>query len=288
MTVSIVIRSRNNADIIERTLKAVFEQSLRDFEVINFDNASTDGTIEKIKQFHTKIVPVPEGAYIPGRVLNKAAELSTSEIIVFLNSDCVPVNQSWLENLARPFEDPAVGAVFSRQIAGPGSLPIITIDTERAFGDGTEHQKWEHFFSMAGSAIRKSVWMKERFDESMLISEDLEWSYRIKKKGYKVLYAKDSIVEHHHMYSMNELYRRHVKEGIDSVKIFSKDGSAIGMFINEFLYPLTYTMARDIPTLIRDFGCKDVFAMPVYRMVLFWGRFRGVIRALQQQKKASI
>jgi len=287
MTVTIIIRSRNDAQIIERTLRGVFEQSLRDFEVINFDNASTDGTVETIKRFQTRIVPVPDGAYVPGRVLNQAAELSASEIIVFLNSDCVPVNQYWLDNLVKPFEDPAVGAVFSRQIAGPGSLPIIRLDTERAFGDGNEHKKWEHFFSMAGSAIRKSVWINERFDESMLISEDLEWSYRIRKEGHTVIYANDSVVEHHHTYSMRELYYRHVKEGIDSVKIFAKDGSTIDMFIDEFLYPLAYTIARDIPTLLKDFGWKTVLTMPVYRLVLFWGRFQGVKKALDAGVKDS-
>ena len=146
MTVSIIIRSRNDADIIERTLKGVFEQSFRDFEVINFDNASTDGTLEKIKQFNTKIVAVPEGSYVPGRVLNQAVELSGSEIIVFLNSDCVPVNKYWLENLVKPFEDPAVGAVFSRQIAGDRLPAIIKIDTERAFGDGEEHKNMGALF----------------------------------------------------------------------------------------------------------------------------------------------
>jgi rhamnosyltransferase len=287
MTVTIIIRSRNDEDIIERTLKGVSEQSMQDFEVINFDNASTDGTIAKIKQFHTRIVPVPDGSYVPGRVLNRAAELSRSEIIVFLNSDCVPVNTYWLENLVKPFDDPAVGAVFSRQIAGEHSLPIIRIDTERAFGDGEEHKKWEHFFSMASSAIRKSVWMNEHFDESMLISEDMEWSYRIRRKGHTVLYAKDSIVEHHHDYSIRDLYHRHVKEGIDSVKIFSRGGSTAGIFMNVFLYPLAYTIIRDTRDLMKNFRWKDICTMPVYRLVLFWGRFKGTIKALQQQKMAS-
>jgi len=286
MTVTIIIRSRNDADIIERTLKGVFEQSFRDFEVINFDNASTDGTLEKIKQFNTKIVPVPEGSYVPGRVLNQAAEMCTSEIIVFLNSDCVPVNTYWLENLVRPFEDPAVGAVFSRQIAGENSLPLVTLDTERAFGDGEEHKKWEHFFSMAGSAIRKSLWINDRFDEGMLISEDLEWSYRIKKKGHKVLYAKDSIVVHHHDYTVKELYHRHVKEGIDSVKIFSIKGSLPGMFLKVFLYPLVYSIIRDTCDLLKNFRWKEVFTMPVYRLVLFWGRFQGTKRGFRQKNRA--
>ena len=285
MTVTIIIRSRNDADIIERNLKGVFEQSLRDFEVINFDNASTDDTIAKIRQFNTKIVPVPDGYYVPGRVLNRAAELSGSEIIVFLNSDCVPVNKYWLENLVRSFEDPAVGAVFSRQIAGEHSLPIIKLDTERAFGDGEEHKKWEHFFSMASSAIRKSLWVNDRFDESMLISEDMEWSYRIRKKGHKVLYAKDSIVEHHHKYTIKELYHRHLKEGIDSVKIFSINGSTMGLFLKVFLYPLAYSITRDF-RLIKRFGWKDVFTMPVYRFVLFWGRFKGTKKALKQTSQA--
>ena len=287
MSVTIIMRSRNDADIIERTLKGVFEQSFRDFEVINFDNASTDGTLEKIKQFNTKIVPVPEGSYVPGRVLNQAVNLSGSEIIVFLNSDCVPVNKYWLENLVRPFEDPAVGAVFSRQIAGDNSLPLVKLDTERAFGDGAEHRKWEHFFSMAGSAIRKSLWVNDRFDEGMLISEDLEWSYRIKKKGHKVLYAKDSIVTHHHNYTIKELYHRHVKEGIDSAKIFSINGALPGLFLKVFLYPLVYSIIRDTRDLIKEFCWKEVFTMPVYRLVLFWGRLRGTIQGIHQRKTAS-
>jgi rhamnosyltransferase len=283
MKITIIIRSRNNADSIDKTLKSVFEQSLQDFEVINFDNASTDGTVEKIKHFNTKIISIPEGSYIPGRVLNTAIELCTTEIIVFLNSDCAPVNKHWLENLIKPFDDPNVGAVFSRQIAGKDTLPIIKIDTERAFGEGEEHKKWEHFFSMASSAIRRSVWINDRFDERMLISEDMEWSYRIKKKGYKVVYAKGSIVEHQHVYSIKQLYRRHFKEGFDSVEIFSIGGSNIGLFMKVFLCPLAYSIIRDSLTLMKNFSWKDVVIMPMYRLVLFWGRFIGTIKALNQK-----
>jgi len=133
---------------------------------------------------------------------------------------------------------------------------------------------------MASSAIRKSLWMSDRFDESMLISEDMEWSYRIKKKGHKILYAKDSMVEHHHNYSLHDLYHRHVKEGIDSVRIFSINGSATGLFLKVFLYPLAYSILRDTRDLVRTFSWKDVLTMPVYRLVLFWGRFQGARRAV--------
>jgi len=285
MKATIVIRSRNNVNIIDETMRGVFEQSFKNFEVINFDNTSTDGTIGKIKQFNTRIVSIPEGSYIPGRVLNMAIEECRSEIVVFLNSDCVPLNKYWLENLVKPFEDPSVGAVFSRQIPGKDALPIVQIDTERAFGDGEEHKKWTHFFSMASSAIRKTVWINDSFDEEMLISEDMEWSYRIKKKGYKVVYAKDSIVEHFHAYSMKQLYHRHLKEGFDSVKIFTNRGSKLYLFIKVFLFPFFYSIIRDNRDLLQHFGLKDVVMAPIYRLVLLWGRFMGTIKALNQKEK---
>jgi len=287
MKITIIIRSRNNVDIIDKTLKGVFEQSFQDFEVVNFDNTSTDGTVEKIKHFNTKIISIPEGSYNPGRVLNTAIELCDSEIIVFLNSDCIPMNKHWLENLIKPFEDPNVGAAFSRQIAGKGTLSIIQIDTERYFGDGNIHKKLQHFFSMASSAIRKTVWVYDHFDEKMLISEDMEWSYRIKKKGYKVVYAKDSIIEHHHNYSIKQLYHRHFKEGFDSVEIFSIFGSKLSLFIEVFLLPFVYSIIRDSYDLVIHFSLTDVFIMPIYRLVLFWGRFIGTIKALNPKTKVK-
>ena len=138
---------------------------------------------------------------------------------------------------------------------------------------------------MASSAIRKAVWMSDHFDEQMLISEDMEWSYRIKKKGHKVLYARDSIVEHYHNYTINELYHRHIKEGVDSVKIFSINDSTMGMFMKVFLYPLVHAIIRDTPHLMKIFGWKYIFTMPVYRLVLFWGRFIGTIKALKQKNR---
>lgn len=283
MKTTIIIRSRNNVDVIDKTLMRVFEQSFKDFEVINFDNASTDGTVEKIKNFNTRLIPIPEGTYIPGRVLNAAVELSKTEIIVFLNSDCIPVNKDWLENLLKPFQDPDVGAVFSRQIVPKETLPIIQIDTEKYFGDGKIHNQLKHFFSMASSAIRRSVWIEDRFDERMLISEDIEWSYRIKKKGYKVVYAKNSIAEHRHNYSMKQLYRRHFKEGFDSVKIFSICDSRLNLFIQIFFLPFIYSVIQDSHVLLTRFSIKDVFIMPIFRMVLFWGRLNGTVKALNRK-----
>jgi rhamnosyltransferase len=285
MKVTIVMRSRNNVDIIDKTLKGVFKQSFQDFEMINFDNASTDGTIEKIRQFNTRIISIPEGSYIPGRVLNMAVDKCDSEIVVFLNSDCVPLNEHWLENLVKPFEDSSVGALFSRQIPGKDALPIIKVDTEKAFGDGEIHKKWEHFFSMASSAIRKNVWVNDHFDEEMLISEDMEWSYRIKRKGYKVVYAKDSMVEHYHKYSIKQLYHRHFKEGFDSVKVFTVSGSKLNLFIKVFLLPFVYCIIQDSLDLIKHFRLMDLFITPVYRLVLLWGRFRGTLKALNQKNK---
>lgn len=61
-TVSIVIRSRNDASFIKRVLDKISEQTFSDFEILNFDNASTDGTREIIAQYdNIRLFSIPEG-----------------------------------------------------------------------------------------------------------------------------------------------------------------------------------------------------------------------------------
>lgn len=101
--VSIAMRTRNDAPFVEKTIKAILSQSFSDFELLAFDNASTDGTREILEKFpQIKIFDIPEGKYIPGKVLNFAASKCEGEVVVFNNADAVVENRDWLKNLTAP------------------------------------------------------------------------------------------------------------------------------------------------------------------------------------------
>ena len=138
------------------------------FELICLDNQSEDGTVEELQKYTDRIVNIPKGSYIPGRALNLGMELTQGEFVVFLNSDCTPQNKSWLGKLLAGFNgSTGVAAVFGRQIPRPDCYPIFVKDTEDTYGDGSRQKYWKHCFSMASSAISRSVWESMRFSEKL-------------------------------------------------------------------------------------------------------------------------
>ena len=71
MAPCVVMRAHNDMPLIEGTLEALAGQSIP-FELVAFDNASTDGTREALARMATRIVDVPAGAST--RVVDPARE----------------------------------------------------------------------------------------------------------------------------------------------------------------------------------------------------------------------
>ena len=151
--ISVIMRSYNDARVIGETLEALFAQRLRDFELINVDSGSTDGTVEIIKKFNPNPIQIPASAYKPGWVLNMAIEASRGEVLVFLNSDATPVGPHWIEALVAPLAEPKGAATFGRQVAREDARPAVHRDYERAFGNGSISRRWSHFRSPVTASI---------------------------------------------------------------------------------------------------------------------------------------
>lgn len=213
----VVMRAHNDVEFIGQTLEVLHRQT-RPFELLALDNLSNDGTRETLAKFTNRIIDVP--VYVPGEVLNQGMENTSGEIVVFLNSDCTPVDEYWLERLLEGFTDDQVAAVFGRQIPRPDCKPLYAKDTEDTYGDGHRQKYWRNCFSMASCAIRRSVWDSIKFDGSLCISEDIDWTWRARQAGYTVQYVADSVVMHSHNYPLRSFYQRHFKEGRDEALIY--------------------------------------------------------------------
>jgi len=215
----VVMRSRNDMPLIAETLAMLKRQSLA-HELIVFDNASTDGTLEEVKKSGARVVEVPAGQYVPGKVLNQGMELTGGELVAFLNSDCTPADERWLACLLQGFDSDRVAAVFGRQRPRLDCQPLLARDTEAAFGDGANQKRWRHCFSMASSAIRRSAWARRRFNERLRYSEDIEWTWRARQDGCEIRYVPDSVAFHSHNYTLRQLWRRYYGEGRAEAVIF--------------------------------------------------------------------
>jgi rhamnosyltransferase len=276
--VALAMRSFNDVDVIRQTLEAVERQTYQDFELWNFDSSSTDGTLDVICEFNSpeRIRLNDSKSYNPGRVLNEAVAVTSGEIIVFLNSDATPTDEHWLERLIEPFSDPATGAVFGRQVARPDCRSLFVKDTERAFGDGSVSSGWVHFFSMANSAVRRDLVTQIPFETRVQYSEDIEWSYRVRRMGKRVSYVAGAAATHSHNYTLAQSWKRHFGEGRADAWIFRR--GEVGMsWLRYCLAPLVMEVLRDLRWAVSHRSIDAVFHSIPLRTVQKLARWRGLI-----------
>lgn len=207
--VSIILRSYNEGWALRQTLPALRAQNYKNWELIVIDSGSSDGSADLIRAFGPKhFVRIQPHEYNPSRVMNHGMCLAQSEMGIFLNADATPQGDNWLRPLVEGLKDPSTAAVFGRQIPRPDCEAVYACDYDRCFGERRESKKWDHFFSMVSSGLRKDIWSKRGFLEKLQYAEDDEYTRWAKAQGYKVVYVENSVVMHSHNYTPAQAYKR--------------------------------------------------------------------------------
>jgi rhamnosyltransferase len=207
--VSIAVRSFNEGWALKETLAGIAAQDYQVRELIVIDSGSTDGSVEMIRNARPRhFIQIPSKAYKPGRVMNQAMELASTEFVIFLNADATPEGTKWLTPLVCALKSPNTGAVFGRQVPRPGCWAVYAHDYERCFGNKRESARWAHFFSMVSSGLRKDIWSRRGFREDLQYSEDDEYTRWCCAEGYRVVYCPESVVVHSHNYTPDQAYKR--------------------------------------------------------------------------------
>lgn len=198
-TLSIIIRTHNEEKWIGECLRSISSQTIDDYEIILVDNASTDKTVEKAKNFRPDLTLVSIEEYRPGRALNKGICASSGEFIVCLSAHCIPAEDDWLETLYANFDaERSVAGVYGRQVPVESSDPVDKRDLLRMFGAGKRVQTEDTFFHNANSMVRRDVWEQYPFDEEVTNIEDQIWANEVLTEGYTIIYEPEAAVYHHH------------------------------------------------------------------------------------------
>lgn len=207
--VSIIMRSFNEAWALRDTLPALRSQAYTDWELIVIDSGSTDGSQDLIRAAQpAHFVQITPPEYNPSRVMNQGMRLAQTEYGIFLNADATPQGRDWLGPLVAALQSREVAACFGRQIPRPDCEAVYACDYERCFGPSRESTKWDHFFSMVSSGLRKDVWAQRGFREDLQYAEDDEYTRWCKAQGYAVVYVPESVAMHSHNYTPEQARRR--------------------------------------------------------------------------------
>ncbi len=249
--VSVIMRSYNEGWALRETLPSLQAQEYRNWELIVIDSGSTDGSVDLLRRANPRhFVQIRHEDYNPSRVMNHGMELASSEFGIFLNADATPQGPNWLRPLVGALQDPETAAVFGRQIPRSNCQAVYYNDYERCFGENRESSRWEHYFSMVSSGLRKDIWARRGFLEKLQYSEDDEYTRWCREQGYRVAYCPESVVMHSHNYTSQQVYRRYFGEARALAAVWTGEPSEMN-WLRTVLLGLFNDLRRDVSFCLR-------------------------------------
>lgn len=220
MNCSIVIRAYNEEKHIGRLLEGIRHQTLKDVEVILVDSGSTDSTAAIAASFGAKIVKIRPEEFTFGRSLNFGVRAATREFVVIASAHVYPVYPDWLEALLRPFNDEKVALTYGKQ-RGPETAQFSEQQVfHQWYPDVSKPRQETAFCNNANAAIRKSLWEKNPYDETLTGLEDLAWAKWAKEQGYHISYVAEAEVVHVHEETPRAVFNRYRREAMAFKKIY--------------------------------------------------------------------
>ncbi len=114
MKISIITVVKNNKLDINDCINSVLRQTHSNVEYIIIDGGSTDGTVDIIKKYESRIAKwISETDHGIYDAMNKGIRMATGDLIGFLNADDVYCDSGVLKNIALVMVDQDVDACYS-------------------------------------------------------------------------------------------------------------------------------------------------------------------------------
>lgn len=217
INVSIIISVHNAKRTIRTTLQSVFASTLKHFEVIVIDDASTDGTRDICQEFPIRTIQLTKNCG-PAVGRNTGVRESRGEVILFLDSD-ITFDPDLLERMITYMDkDPTLAGVgsFSSPIPLNPSFFAKYFAIQDHFSTiawrlgKKERARHQSIYTRCGSITRKVFDEVGGFNEEYKKPsiEDYEFSTRMKDE-HGVLYDKSLVNRHHFPETMSKIFSRY-------------------------------------------------------------------------------
>ncbi len=220
MTCSIIIRAYNEDKHIGRLLEGIKQQTVKDVDVILVDSGSTDSTVTIAEAYGARVVKIRPEEFTFGRSLNYGLKEAKREFVVIASAHVYPVYPDWLETLLHPFQDEDIALTYGKQ-RGPDFAKFSEQQIfHQWFPDASKLKQETAFCNNANAAIRKSLWEKNNYDETLTGLEDLAWAKWAKEQGRAIAYVAEAEIIHVHNETPRGVYNRYRREAMALRKIY--------------------------------------------------------------------
>ena len=214
---SVIIPTYNSIQFIKPCLDSVYQQGVKDAEIIVIDNGSIDGTTGFIKQHYPSVILIENSSNLgAAHARNQGIDISNGKWILCLDSDVV-LEAHFLKNLL-------TFAHGENESVGSFQPKILALNTKKIYSCGISLSPLRRFFDIGKGNEDHSAFHKPRFimgpcsaaalyKRKMLrdikestgyfdkrfffLVEDVDLAWRAQRKGWKSLFYADAVCYHH-------------------------------------------------------------------------------------------
>ncbi len=230
MKYSIIVPVFNRSDEVDELLDSLTKQTIKDFEVIIVEDGSQNPCKEVCEKYKGKLSLkyfMKENSG-PGPSRNFGAGKASGEYLLILDSD-VLLPEGYLEAIEEELKRESADAFGGPDRAHESFTAIqkaISISMTSFFTTGGIRggkKKLDKFYPRSfNMGIRRTVYENLGGFSKMRFGEDIDFSIRIFKAGYKCRLFPGAWVWHKRRTSFNKFWRQVYNSGIARVNLFKK------------------------------------------------------------------
>lgn len=227
MNLSIVIVNYNTKELTKQTLNSIYNKERNfQYEVFVSDNGSTDGSIDMIKNEFSQVKIIKNRKNLGfAKANNVAIKRAKGRYVLLLNSDTVVVDDCLEKSLDYMDKHPNIGALGCKVVLTNGELDIACrrsfptpevsfyrmLRLSKFFPKSKRFAKYNLTYldenetyevdSLVGAFMlvrREAIDKIGLLDEDFFMyGEDIDWCYRIKQDGWKIVYYPEAQIIHY-------------------------------------------------------------------------------------------
>ena len=271
---SVVIPVYNRPDEVDELLQSLCSQTYRNFEVVVVE----DGSAIPCKQVVDKYAEALDVHYFekpnsgPGQTRNYAAERSRGEYLLILDSDCI-LPETYLA---------AVEAELQRELAdafgGPDRAHDSFSDVQKAInyamtsffttgGIRGGKKKMDKFYPRSfNMGVRAEVYKALGGFSAMRFGEDIDFSIRIFKGGYRCRLFPEAWVWHKRRTDLKKFFKQVHNSGIARIDLYKKYPESLKVV---HLLPAVFTVGVVLVLLAALICPWSLLLLALFAIIIF-------------------
>lgn len=230
MRYSVIIPVYNRPDEVDELLQSLVSQSLKDFEVIVVEDGSSVPCEDVVNKYRDKLdvhyYSKPNSG--PGQTRNYGAERSKGEFLLILDSDCI-LPEGYLQAIedelhreeADAFGGPDRAHDSFTRVQKAINYAMTSFFTTGGIRGGKK--KMDKFYPRSfNMGVRAEAYRALGGFSNMRFGEDIDFSIRIFKAGYRCRLFPEAWVWHKRRTDLKKFFKQVHNSGIARINLYKK------------------------------------------------------------------